>query len=78
MLPAEIPLLDGSNYHCWERAMKAFLQTKELYKYLRDTYVEQLLLTEAELIQYNLDATPEGNDYFITKESWPSCGMGGQ
>ena len=59
MLPSEIPLLDGSNYCCWERAMKAFLQTKELFKLLRDTYIEPLPLSEAELIQYNSDATPE-------------------
>ena len=58
-LPSEIPLLDGSNYRQWERAMKAFLQTKELFKLLRDTYTELLPLTEVELIQYNLDATPE-------------------
>ena len=58
-LLSEIPLLDGSNYRQWERAMKAFLQTKELFKYLRDTFVEPLPLTEVELIQYNSDATPE-------------------
>ena len=58
-LPSEIPLLDGSNYRRWERAMKVFLQTKELFKLLRDTYVEPLPLSEAELIQYNSDATPE-------------------
>ena len=58
-LPSEIPLLDGSNYRRWERAMKAFLQTKELFKLLRATYNEPLPLTEAELIQYNSDATPE-------------------
>ena len=58
-LPSEIPLLDGSNYRCWERAMKAFLQTKELFKLLRATYVELLPLSAAELIQYNSDATPE-------------------
>ena len=58
-LPSEIPLLDGSNYCHWERAMKVFLQTKELFKLIRDTYTEPLLLSEAELIQYNSDATPE-------------------
>ena len=39
--------------------MKAFLQTKELFKLLRDTYVEPLPLLEAELIQYNTDTTPK-------------------
>ena len=58
-LPSEIPLLDGSNYRRWERAMKAFLQTKELFKFLRATYVKLLPLTAAELLQYNSDATPE-------------------
>ena len=58
-LLSEIPLLDGANYRRWERAMKAFLQTKELFKYLRATYVEPLPLTEAETIQDNNDATPE-------------------
>ena len=58
-LPSEIPLLDGANYCRWERAMKAFLQTKELFKYLRATYNEPLPLTEAEIAQYNNDATPE-------------------
>ena len=58
-LPSEIPLLDGSNYRQWECAMKAFLQTKELFKLLRDTYTKPLLLSEAELIQYNSDATPK-------------------
>ena len=58
-LPSEIPLLDGSNYCCWERTMKVFLQTKELFKLLRDTYTELLPLSEAELIQYNSDATLE-------------------
>ena len=58
-LPSEIPLLDGSNY-CWrEHAIKVFLQTKELFKLLRDTYIEPLPLSEVELIQYNSDATPE-------------------
>ena len=58
-LPSKIPLLDGSNYRRWERTMKVFLQTKELFKLLRDTYTEPLLLSEAELIQYNSDATPK-------------------
>ena len=39
--------------------MKAFLQTKELSKFLRATYVEPLPLTAAELIQYNSDTTPK-------------------
>ena len=58
-LPSKIPLLDGSNYCRWECVMKAFLQTKELSKFLRATYVEPLPLTAAELIQYNSDTTPE-------------------
>ena len=56
-LPSEIPLLDGSNYHWWECTMKVFLQTKELFKLLRETYTEPHLLTPAEVIQYNADTT---------------------
>ena len=56
-LPSKIPLLDGSNYHQWECTMKAFLQTKELFKLLRDTYHKLLPLTPAEVIQYNMETT---------------------
>ena len=56
-LPSEIPVLDGSNYCWWEHAMKAFLQTKELFKLLRATYTEPLLLTAVKLITYNTDTT---------------------
>ena len=35
--------------------MKAFLQTKELFKLLRDTYIQPLPLTAAEIIQYEAD-----------------------
>ena len=56
-LPSEIPLLDGSNYHCWERTMKVFLQTKELFKLLRESYHEPLPLTPVEVIQYNAETT---------------------
>ena len=37
--------------------MKAFLQTKELFKLLRATYTEPLLLTAVKLITYNTDTT---------------------
>ena len=37
--------------------MKVFLQTKELFKLLRDTYVKPLPLSAAEVIQYEADTT---------------------
>ena len=57
-LPSKIPVLDGSNYCQWEHAMKAFLQTKGLFKLLRVTYTEPQLLTAAQIITYNNVDTP--------------------
>ena len=48
-IPSTVPILNGSNYRPWERAMKAFLQTKGLFKYLRATYVEPRAATAAEI-----------------------------
>ena len=48
-IPSTVPILNGSNYRPWERAMKAFLQTKGLFKYLRATYIEPRAATAAEI-----------------------------
>ena len=48
-IPSTIPVLNGSNYRQWEHLMKAFLQTKGLFKYLRATYTEPPAATAAEI-----------------------------
>ena len=48
-IPSTVPILNGSNYHPWECAMKAFLQTKGLFKYLRATFTEPRAATAAEI-----------------------------
>ncbi|KAF8635319.1 hypothetical protein AX14_010519, partial [Amanita brunnescens Koide BX004] len=48
-IPSTVPILNGSNYCPWEHAMKAFLQTKGLFKYLRATYVQPRAATAAEI-----------------------------
>ena len=56
-IPSTVPILNGSNYRPWECTMKAFLQTKGLFKYLRATFVEPRAATAAEIASMSATGT---------------------